>query len=84
MFPKIQPLPQHIEKFELLSEEEREIIVKVQKKYPQYWWNPNCKTKCTSHKKVHKYNFESYVEGFVTGYFGTDSISKMLEWITGE
>ncbi len=74
---KEEPLPRYRKEFDLLSEMEKKAIIDIQIIYPRYWWNPNCRKFCTGHKKVHKYSFEAYVEGFVTGYCGFDSVKEM-------
>lgn len=81
MFPKSEPLPTHKEQFAKLSKSLQEVIILVQQKYNAYWWNPNCKVKCTSHKKVHKYSFEAYCMGAAIGYFGADTIKEMKNWL---
>ena len=78
-YSRKEPLPQYKKEFEELTQEGKDFVIKVQKKFRRYWWNPHCKTKCLGHKKVHKYSFEAYVEGFVAGYFGYDDPKEFEE-----
>ena len=75
---KILYFDKYKDKFDALSKEEREFVVKTQNDYPRYWWNPFCTTKCIKHGRVHKFSFEAYVEGWVTGYFGVDSPEELV------
>ena len=75
--PVNKPLPRYEKQFSLLTQEEQDAIIFIQTKYPFNWWNPDCKTKCLKHKIIHKYSFESYVEGWVKGYFGFDTIEEI-------
>ena len=77
MLPKSQPLDRYKAQFESLDKTTQEVIIKMQEKYPSYWWNPDSKCVCKNHKKVHQFSFEAYVEGWVCGYFGFDTVEKM-------